>query len=268
MRVAVGVEYDGSGFHGWEVQEGARTVQANVEQALSRVASHPVRLACAGRTDAGVHAAAQVAHFDTRASRPMRGWVLGGNANLPRDISILWALPVAEEFHARFSATGRHYRYLILNRPTRPALAAQRACWECRPLNVARMREAAGHLVGAHDFSSFRAAACQAKSPVRSITRLDVSRHGDFVVIEISANAFLHHMVRNIAGVLIAIGTGKCGPGWTMEVLEARDRTVGGVTAPPQGLTLIGIDYPARFGIPNPGPNPDWARLSEPAFLW
>jgi tRNA pseudouridine38-40 synthase len=252
MRIALGVEYDGTHFHGWQVQEGTRTVQGCLEQALSRVADHPLQVVCAGRTDAGVHAVAQVVHFNTHVHRSPRSWVLGVNANLPRDLSIIWARPVPEDFHARFSAIGRTYRYIILNRWTRPALLASRACWECRPLNEARMQEAATYLLGEHDFSSFRALACQAKSPIRTIRQLSVERQEELISIHITANAFLHHMVRNIAGVLMAIGLGKYPPIWAEQVLEARDRTVGGATAPAQGLYLVGAEYPAHFNIPSP----------------
>jgi tRNA pseudouridine38-40 synthase len=258
VRVALGVEYDGTHFHGWQAQEGTRTVQSCLEQALYRVADHRVQVVGAGRTDAGVHATVQVVHFDTRSYRSPRSWVLGANANLPRDLSVLWAVPVPEDFHARFSAIGRTYRYVILNRWTRPALLAHRACWECRPLEVDRMREAAAYLLGEHDFSSFRALACQAKSPVRTVRRLTIERQGERIYIEVTANAFLHHMVRNIAGVLIAIGLGKHPPVWAQKVLEARDRTLGGATASAQGLYLVGVEYPAHFSIPNP-------PLSNPA---
>jgi tRNA pseudouridine38-40 synthase len=250
MRIALGIEYDGSGFQGWQIQDGTRTVQGCLELALSRVADHTIRTVCAGRTDAGVHATAQVVHFDSMAERSARSWIFGGNAHLPPDVSILWAKPVAPDFHARFGAIRRDYRYLIINRPTRPALFSGHSSWEYRALDVEPMREAARHLLGEHDFSSFRALACQAKSPVRTVHRLEVSRDGERVYIDIAANAFLHHMVRNIAGVLMAVGMGKRSPLWAKKVLEARDRTVGGVTAPPNGLYLVAVEYPARFGLP------------------
>lgn len=250
MRIALGIEYDGSGFQGWQIQNGARTVQGCLELALSRVADHAVRTVCAGRTDAGVHATAQVVHFESPAQRSARSWVFGGNASLPPDVSILWAQPVAPDFHARFGAVRRDYRYLIINRPTRPALFSSHSCWEYRALKIEPMREAACHLLGQHDFSSFRALACQAKSPVRTVHRLEVTRQGELVHIDVAANAFLHHMVRNIAGVLMAVGMGKRPPLWAKEVLEARDRTIGGVTAPPHGLYLVGVEYPVQFGLP------------------
>ncbi len=250
-RLAMGVEYDGGGFHGWQTQRpGVRTVQDCVEAALSRVADHPVKVHCSGRTDTGVHAEGQVIHFDTRASRPRRSWVLGGNTFLPPDICIRWARPVCTDFHARFSAQGRHYRYDILNRPTRPALGRGRVVWVHRPLDAERMHRAGQVLVGRHDFSSYRALGCQAKSPVREVFYLRVTRAGERIRLEIGANGFLHHMVRNIAGVLIAIGKGEHPVGWAAEVLALRDRTLGGVTAPPQGLSLVRVDYPARFGLP------------------
>jgi tRNA pseudouridine38-40 synthase len=249
MKIALGIEYDGSRFNGWQIQDNGYTVQACLEAALSRVADCPVTLVCAGRTDAGVHALEQVAHFETGVARQMRAWVFGGNVNLPREISVLWAQPVADEFHARFSATARHYRYRILNRPTRSALQAGRVTWECRPLSVERMREAAAYLIGEHDFSAFRAQGCQAKTPVRTVSRLEVRGEGEQVIVEVSANAFLHHMVRNIAGVLIAIGTGKADPSWAREVLESRQRRLAGVTAPPDGLYLYQVDYPPAFGL-------------------
>jgi tRNA pseudouridine38-40 synthase len=257
MRIALGIEYDGASFSGWQIQDGTRTVQGLLEPALSKVADHPVRTICAGRTDAGVHALRQVAHIETDAIRTMRSWMLGGNSHLPPEVSITWAQPVAEDFHARFSARARHYRYVILNRFSRSGVWANRTAWEHRPLDEARMQAAARHLIGTHDFSAYRALNCQAKSPVRTIIRLQVRRVGERVIIEVSANAFLHHMVRNIAGVLMAIGMGKAEPDWAKQVLDSRDRTLGGVTAPPQGLYLCGVDYPAEYGLPG-GSEPAW----------
>jgi tRNA pseudouridine38-40 synthase len=251
MRIAMGVEYDGSDFHGWQVQEGGvRTVQGVLEWAVSRVADHPVTLQCAGRTDAGVHASGQVIHFDTEACRPLRAWVLGSNVNLPPDVSVSWARPVEQDFHARFSATGRHYRYDILNRTTRSALQRNRTLWSHHPLDETRMQKAALGLVGTHDFSSYRALGCQARSPVRTLHYLEVRRLGEQIAIEMGANAFLHHMVRNIVGVLLAIGRGDRPVTWAREILELRDRTRGGVTAPPQGLCLTRVDYSAHFKLP------------------
>lgn len=256
MRIALGVEYDGSDFSGWQVQNGSRTVQETVEQALSKVADHPVRVTCAGRTDAGVHAAEQVAHFDSEACRSMRSWVLGANSNLPHDVSLRWAQPVADEFHARFQATARSYRYVILTRFTRPAILWRRVCWRHCDLDATRMGRAAEHLVGEHDFTSFRALACQAAHPIRTIEHIAVHRAGDFCYIDVRANAFLHHMVRNIAGALMAVGEGAREPQWTAELLAARDRSAGGVTAPPEGLYLVAVRYPERFGLPAPAVAP------------
>jgi tRNA pseudouridine38-40 synthase len=253
MRIALGIEYDGSGFHGWQVQDGpVRTVQGVLGRAVSRVADHVVTLHCAGRTDAGVHALGQVVHFDTESVRPSRSWVLGSNVNLPPDVSVSWATEVDPHFHARFSATARHYRYEILNRFARSGLYRGRAVWTHRPLDVAAMQQAAPDLVGTHDFSSYRALGCQARSPVRTIHYLHVTRRGERVAIAVGANAFLHHMVRNIAGVLMAIGRGDRPVGWAREILELRDRTRGGVTAPPEGLYLTRVDYPQAFAIPPP----------------
>jgi tRNA pseudouridine38-40 synthase len=256
MRIALGIEYDGTDFCGWQIQHGVRTVQECVEQAVSKVADHPVQVVCAGRTDTGVHAAEQVVHFDTEAVRSERSWVLGSNVNLDKDVSVLWARPVDDDFHARFSATARRYRYVIHNRWVRSSIYRNRAVWYHPPLDVERMAEGARYLLGEHDFSTFRAVACQAKHPVRTIHDLDVSRRGELVIIDVHANAFLHHMVRNIAGVLMAIGCGDREPEWVVELLEARDRTVGGVTAPPQGLYLVGVTYPERFGLPSLGTLP------------
>ncbi|NJO14607.1 MAG: tRNA pseudouridine(38-40) synthase TruA [Thioploca sp.] len=250
MRIALGVEYAGTRFCGWQFQPHAPSIQGCVEAALSKVAHHPVTVICAGRTDTGVHALAQVIHMDVTAQRSPRSWVLGTNANLPKDISILWAQPVDNNFHARFSASVRHYRYIILNRPTRPALLAKQVTWAHKPLNVEKMQIAANYLIGTHDFSSYRALACQAKNPIRTLFSLTVSRIDEQVIIEISANAFLHHMVRNIAGVLMTIGGGEQPPLWAKTVLEAGNRTQGGVTAPASGLYLCGVDYPSPYIFP------------------
>lgn len=250
MRIALGVEYDGTRFYGWQSQPGTRTVQECVELALSKVADHPVRVVTAGRTDTGVHALGQVVHFDTDAAREDHSWVFGANANLPDDCGVVWARRVSDDFSARFSATARYYRYVIFNRAVRPGAFGSRVSWCYRPLAVELMQAAAHHLVGEHDFSSYRALSCQAKHPVRTVHRLDVARHGELVVIDIVANAFLHHMVRNIAGVLMTIGAGEHPPEWAREVLEARDRTLGGVTAPPHGLTLMRVEYPEAWGLP------------------
>ena len=252
VRIAVGIEYDGSAYAGWQAQVSAPTLQAVLERALGGIAAEPVSLICAGRTDAGVHASGQVAHFDTHAVRSLRGWVLGANSDLPSDVSITWARPVPGHFHARYCAEARTYRYLISNRLARRALLSERATWIHRPLDQGRMQEAAQSLLGEHDFSAFRAAECQAKSPVRRMERLQVERFGEFVVIEATANAFLHHMMRNIAGLLIAIGRGDAPAGFAREVLLGRDRTRNAATAPAAGLYLLSVRYPAAFGIPTP----------------
>jgi len=256
MRIALGVEYAGEGFHGWQTQltqPTVRTVQKAIEVALSTVANHPVSVICAGRTDRGVHASAQVIHADVQVERPLHAWVLGTNANLPSDVSILWVRTVPDSFHARFSAIARHYRYLILNRPSRPALLASKVTWERKPLNVELMQAGAPYLKGTHDFTSYRAVACQAKSPIRTVSQLTVTRINDQVIIDITANAFLYHMVRNIAGVLLTIGRGERLPEWAQQVLAARNRTAAGITASANGLYLCGVDYPNDYGLPKVG---------------
>lgn len=249
MRIAMGIEYDGSRFSGWQRQPHAASVQAVIERALAQVADHPVDVVCAGRTDAGVHATAQVVHFDATAVRSLRGWMLGTNSNLPPEVCVTWVQQAEPDFHARFSAIGRQYRYIILNRSMRPALLRDRVSWDYRPLDAARMAEAGRALVGEHDFSSFRALACQAKHPVREIYSLEVHRSGDFIYLDVAANAFLHHMVRNIAGTLMAVGCDDRPVEWVAEVLAERDRARGGVTAPAAGLYLVQVRYPARFAV-------------------
>ncbi|HHJ17846.1 MAG TPA: tRNA pseudouridine(38-40) synthase TruA [Gammaproteobacteria bacterium] len=256
MRIACGVEYDGSGFHGWQRQPHARSVQEDIETALSKVADHPLQVVCAGRTDAGVHATWQIIHFDTRSERSERSWMLGANANLPADVRLLWARAVDDDFHARFSAQARSYRYVIFNREVRSARLRHQVTWQHQSLDSERMQEGARHLLGEHDFSSFRALACQAHSPVRTIRRLALARHGDYLYLDVEANAFLHHMVRNIAGVLMAVGRGEQAPDWVREILERRDRRQGGVTAPATGLYLVGVQYPAQYGIAAQGAVP------------
>jgi tRNA pseudouridine38-40 synthase len=253
MRLALGVEYDGSGFAGWQYQERVRTVQPCLEAALKQIADHPVRVHCAGRTDAGVHAVGQVVHFDSDAIRPIQAWWRGTNTLLPPDLRVLWAKPVPAEFHSRYTAVARTYRYVILNREVRPAIGARSLTWVYRPLDVARMRQAASHLLGEHDFSAFRAQACQSRTPIRRVEHIDVSRYGEYVFVEVRANAFLMHMVRNIVGVLIEIGCGKREPIWAKEVLISANRCLGGVTAPPDGLYLWAVEYPPEFEIPKTG---------------
>lgn len=259
MRLAMGVEYDGRDYAGWQFQRHASSVQAVVEKALSRVADHPISVTCAGRTDAGVHALGQVIHFDTTVHRPLRGWLLGTTSWLPRDVAVVWVRSVPDSFSARFSATGRRYRYILLPRVTRPGLLNGRVAWTHRSLDAERMHEAAQPLVGEHDFSAFRAIGCQARHPYREVTEIRVTRNGPYILLDVAANAFLHHMVRNIAGVLMSIGSGERPVYWAREVLEGRDRTLGGVTAPSQGLYLVAVDYPAPFGLPTPPPPPAFA---------
>lgn len=250
QRIALGIEYDGSAYCGWQSQKGVATVQQTLEQALSKIANTLTLAQCAGRTDTGVHGLGQVVHIDTDADREMRAWVFGTNANLPADISVQWAMPVSHDFHARFSAIRRTYRYHILNQSSRSAALANKVVWECRKLDLLRMQEAAKHLLGEHDFSAYRSLQCQAKSPIRTMHRVDVSQRGPLITIEVEANAFLHHMVRNIAGVLMEIGMGRENTDWTRDVLETRDRTQGGVTARPEGLFLTRVTYPEEFGLP------------------
>jgi tRNA pseudouridine38-40 synthase len=243
MRIVLGLEYDGSGFCGWQSQAGGGAVQDALESALSIVADAPTRVVCAGRTDAGVHALAQVVHFDTDAVRPESAWVRGVNTHLPASVAVRWARPVSGEFHARFSARGRHYRYLLLNRGERPGLMARRVGWFHRPLDAEVMATAAGLLLGEHDFSAFRAAECQAKSPVKTLRRVDVTRRGDLLVFDVEANAFLHHMVRNMVGALVYVGKGAHPPEWIGEILASRDRARAAPTFEACGLYFAGVDY-------------------------
>lgn len=251
MRIALGIEYDGSTYHGWQRQgHETQTVQAVLEAAISKVADHPVTVICSGRTDAGVHGIGQVVHFDTEAVRTSRAWIHGGNAALPDSVSVRWAQVAEEPFHARFSAFARRYCYVIYNHPVRPALGMRHMTWQYRPLNVDKMRESSQCLIGTHDFTSFRALGCQAKSPIKTVHSIALETRGPVILLSIKANAFLHHMVRNIVGVLMAVGTGKAHVSWVSDVLEAKDRTQGGVTAPPFGLYFMEAEYPEHFGIP------------------
>ncbi len=250
-RYAVGVEYDGRGFSGWQQQEAAASVQQTLQLALGSVCDHPVELTAAGRTDAGVHARGQVAHFDSAAGRTERGLLLGANSQLPEGVALRWVRQVPDHFHARYSAVSRTYRYCILNRTTRSALAAGRVAFLYRPMEVEPMRAAARLLIGTHDFSAFRAAECQARSPVRILKQLDVQRVGEFVLLEVTANAFLHHMVRNIAGLLVHVGQGEAPPEFAAEVLAGRDRRRAPATAPAGGLYLWRVEYPPVFGLPD-----------------
>ncbi len=248
-RIVLGIEYDGSGFYGWQWQTHHRSIQQTLENALSKIAQHRISVQCAGRTDTGVHALEQVVHFDTHAVRDLQAWQRGTNTHLPPDVRVIWAKEAIGDFHARYSAIARYYRYSILNRPTPSALMRGRTTWCALPLNAQTMHEAAQSLLGQHDFTSFRAQGCQSKSPCRRLYFIDVTRSGEQVIIDLSANAFLHHMVRNIAGVLIAIGTGKQPISWTQDLLEIKNRRLGGVTAPPDGLHLAGVYYPPQYGL-------------------
>lgn len=256
MRLALGVEYDGGGFSGWQrlSQAGALeadgSLQTALEIALSKVAAAPIDTVCSGRTDAGVHARCQVVHFDTDATRDARGWVLGVTANLPPTMAVRWCMPVADDFNARFSARARRYRYRILNRSARPGLERQYLGWERMPLDAEAMHEAAQALRGERDFSAFRSAQCQATHARRNLQDISVARIGDEVVVEVQANAFLHHMVRNIVGSLLVVGRGERPREWIAELLEGRDRTVAGPTAPSAGLLFLGPKYPLHWNLP------------------
>lgn len=255
MRYALGVEYDGSDFRGWQRlsargQPGEPTLQATLEEALSSVAAHPVQVVCAGRTDSGVHAECQVVHFDSDASRTPRGWSLGTTSRLPLSVCVRWCQPVADDFNARFAARARRYRYRILNRAVRPALGREQLSWERLPLDAAAMHRAAQSLLGENDFNAFRTVHCQAPHAIRDLQRLSITREGDHVVVEVQANAFLHHMVRNLVGSLLTVGRGEKPETWIAELLAGRDRTLAGPTAPAEGLVFLGPLYQARWGLP------------------
>jgi tRNA pseudouridine38-40 synthase len=251
VRIALVLEYDGSSFHGWQSQRSRDSVQDAVEAALSTIAGGKIRVIAAGRTDAGVHALYQVLHFDTQAQRPKSAWVRGVNALLPDSIAVLWAAQVPDEFHARYCALERCYRYILLTHPVRPGLGHGNIGWFHEPLDLESMRSAAHMLLGEHDFSAFRAAECQAISPVRNLTRLDITCHGDILIYEIRANAFLHHMVRNIIGCLVYVGKGKHRPEWIKALLEGRNRAAAAPTFPAAGLYLAGVDYDTRWNLPS-----------------
>ena len=252
FRWALAIEYNGSSFHGWQTQTKPNlpTVQEALELVLSEIANESIRVVCAGRTDSGVHATCQVIHFDTKADRLEKAWTMGANTLLPNTIAVRWAKRVPGQFHARFSALSRSYRYIIDNRKTRPALAAGQMTWERRELDEKSMHQAAQALLGEHDFTSYRAIGCQAHSPVRCIESISVKRQDTFIILDVTANAFLQHMIRNITGVLLEIGLGIQPVDWSKKVLDAKDRTRGGVTAPPDGLHFIDVDYPEVFDLP------------------
>mgnify|MGYP000521780102 FL=1 len=244
MKIALGVEYLGTDFHGWQIQKsGLRTVQGVVEPALSKIANHPVRVFCSGRTDAGVHAQEQIIHFETQTTRTDGAWLFGGNANLPSDVNFKWAKEVKDDFHARFNAHARSYEYKIHHHPVRSSLKTGYYLWEPRSLNIDDMRKAAAFLVGEHDFSCFRGSMCQAKSPIKTIEYLQIDKIGDDLIIKVKANAFLHHMVRNLVGTLLKIGRGEESPEWMLSVLDSKDRKEAGPTAEPQGLYFIKAHY-------------------------
>jgi len=254
QRIAIGIEYDGSLFKGWQMQShGTRTVQESVQQALSQIADHPVTVICAGRTDTGVHATGQVVHFDTTAVRENKAWVMGVNTELPDDVSILWAHQVADDFSARFKATMRTYRYVIRNSSTRPAIHNHRVAWIYDEIDTQAMHEGAQYLIGKHDFSSFRSSQCQAKHAVRVMKSITVSREQGHIYIDVRANAFLHHMVRNIVGSLLLVGRGDKPVQWIEQLLELKDRKQAGMTASASGLYLVAVEYPAEYGLPDRG---------------
>ncbi len=251
-KIACRVEYDGSRYCGWQAQAqpGVETVQGQLEKALEAVAATPFRVHCAGRTDTGVHGHEQIIHFESPVARSSKSWVLGSNANLPYDIRLHWAVPVAQSFHARFSAQSRRYRYIIANTPVRPALLQAKVTWQRVKLDAQRMHSAAQYLLGEQDFSAFRAASCQSLTPMRNVHSVEVSRRGELLVIDIKANAFLHHMVRNIAGSLMAVGTGSRPPEWIAQLMHGRDRTLAAETAAADGLYLVRVEYPPEYVLP------------------
>ena len=256
MKIALGVEYDGTDFSGWQIQPEQRTVQGSLYQALNAISNHSSKVVAAGRTDSGVHALQQVAHFEIEAKRSERSWILGLNTNLPDDMNITWAREVDDDFSARFSALSRSYRYLILNRISRSAIHSNKMWWVFSPLDVKRMQAAADLLVGHHDFSAFRAKLCQAHSPLKTIEYIKITQQGDCIAIDVKAQSFLHHMVRNLVGVLVPIGERRKPVEWASEVLESRDRGQGGITSPPEGLYFINVDYPEQYNLPTVSPFP------------
>jgi len=254
QRIALGIEYNGRLFSGYQLQtEGTRTVQGELEQALSKVASKSRRLICAGRTDTGVHATGQVVHFDVSVKRELKAWMLGGNTNLPDDISIHWARQVDEEFNARFSAISRSYRYILYNRRIRSAIMPHTVAWLYEPLDEKAMHTAAQLLLGKHDFSAFRSSKCQASHARREMQSISVKREGEYVILDIKANAFLHHMVRNIMGTLLVIGRGDQPVEWMQKILQDRDRKKAGMTASAAGLYMVNVEYPEKYGLPTSG---------------
>lgn len=250
MRIALGIEYNGSGYYGWQRQRELPTIQRVLEQAISKVANEDVYLFVAGRTDANVHATGQVTHFDTKAKRHIDAWIWGANSYLPPSIKVRWARAVDYHFHARFKALSRQYRYIIYNHPIRPALLSTRVSWHYYPLDEKKMHKAASCLLGEQNFSSFRSSQCNSKSPMRNVISYDIRRQGDFILFDIEANAFLHHMVRNIVGALMKVGSGLRDPDWMQDVLQAKDRRMAAETAPPDGLYLTRVTYPEPYLFP------------------
>lgn len=254
QRIALGVEYNGSLFSGYQLQShGTRTVQGELEKALSKVANEPIRLTCAGRTDTGVHATGQVVHFDTAVQRELKAWMLGSNTNLPGDVAVHWVRQVSNDFSARFSAVSRSYRYILFNRRIRSAVFQKNIAWAYEPLDAELMNSAAHYLLGKHDFSAFRSSKCQASHANRVMHNISVKREGDYLILDIKANAFLHHMVRNIVGTLMLIGRGEQPVEWMQEILQGRDRKCAGMTASAAGLYLVNVEYPKECGLPDSG---------------
>lgn len=249
-KIALGIEYCGSRYCGWQRQSHSPSVQENLEVVLSKIADEPISVFCAGRTDTGVHATGQVVHFECSNERPNKAWVLGANTQLSDDIAVRWAHQVSADFHARFSATARRYRYIIANTPAKPAILNSGLTWIRQKLNESSMSEACRYFLGEQDFSAFQAASCQSPTAMRNVHHITVKRHGDFVVIDIKANAFLHHMVRNIAGSLIEIGRGNQPHNWIEALLSSKDRSLAAATASPNGLYLVDVDYPSHYGLP------------------
>lgn len=258
-RYAIGLQYLGTAYHGWQKQAGLSTIQEQVERAITQVADHPVAVFCAGRTDKGVHARQQIIHFDTIAFRSHYAWLKAINHYLPHDIRVQWIQPVPLDFHARFSARARRYHYWIDNRSIASAFFSHQLTWVSQPLVLSRMQEAATYLLGEHDFSSFRGKDCQAEHPIRTLQFLNIQSIGSHFLLDIQANAFLQHMVRNIVGVLLKVGMGYSDPDWVKTVLEKKDRRVAAKTAPPYGLYLVGVDYPEDYGLPLRNYQADWA---------
>jgi tRNA pseudouridine38-40 synthase len=256
MRIALAIEYDGRGFCGWQSQLSGCGVQDALEKALAEIAARPIAVTAAGRTDTGVHASYQVVHFDVEVERPITAWVRGVNSCLPDGLAVTWAKQMPDDFHARFAVEERGYRYVLLNHATRPGLMGGKVGWYHRPLDEAQMQAAAVRLLGQHDFSTFRAAECQAKSPVKQVRHVQLARHGDYLILDIRADGFLHHMVRNIVGCLVHIGSGKAPPEWMAELLALKDRHHAAPTFMPDGLYLSAIRYPSRFDLPDTGRNP------------